>query len=262
MAKMFDEFLSQCRVKFYSPSQIPCRRPPLSEKIVFIMRRILLCLTAVSLAALPARAIAKSWFADVCDHVLGRASKSKPTPKMEEVRDLLKLEAKKADKFWAEHFAVNMEPVDEIEGSPLTVVAHLETKNPSDPDRTLSLKVIVNPKAAEESWDEDGTNLAHSGSIFILFEDATVPTENEASVRLSALMEREVRQINEENPELKVKLHVVPTSDFHNVSWDSDVEGKSIAWVEGNMRNFQVSRTLLLAAQSSLRAALKAHPRP
>ena len=207
--------------------------------------RIPICVLALTFCA---PALAKSWFHVACERILG-APRLNMTAQLGANLDSLSRDAYRINRSGRNILKTEVAELEWYKGSPVTAMTsprlHASMEWVVTPP---VVQVFFRPEFANQKLDDDsGHQIARSRAVVALIDDVQVTKRDGTVRRLSDLMADEARYIRERNKAMSAfEVRFATGASIDWMDLHSRHSGKVVVWLEGDLENFQVKRTLLL----------------
>ncbi len=114
--------------------------------------------------------------------------------------------------------------------------------------------LILLPYALQWDWSEQSKDLRNGDALVGIVDNVHVQLSDGRQMHITDVLADEFMRIQHHNPNLKMQLKWTQAFDYTKTKFRSREADRFVFWVEGDIRNFQMKRTMLLLMEHVLRA--------
>ena len=189
-------------------------------------------------------------------------SSSEPefTPAMNLALGHFEFELRHANGFWQGRWEADLQPQPEFKSEALSLSIDFRLPFKLQWVRPVTLRLLTPPESASADWEPAHRISGQISKAFLIFEDVAVAYRTPEGLRvatpLSEIMRLSLDNIRRQNPTLKVEIHFTAAAEFGAAPFNRHQVGKTVAWVEGDLKNFQLLRSLLVCFKDAAEALM------
>jgi hypothetical protein len=198
---------------------------------------------------------ATGWFARACERLaLGKPPVTPP-------EFLTRVETELRDEVYRQnrinHHGLNLghAPLEYLELKPVGVEILPQLSPEMLTVRPVDIRLFVNPDSAAQNWKDQATDLGDGPTVVLLFEEVPVRlAAGSPDSTIQDIVERQFAEILDRNPDIKAQMRVSKAAEFPALRFRREYANHKVMWIEGDVPNFKVKRSMLLALGTAFQA--------
>lgn len=211
---------------------------------------------------------APAWWARTCEYLIEGQAPRTSRVELNAVYESMSQELSHNKRYSDHQFTMGSKPIESLVSRQEGVEIHPTLSAEMIEQRPVSLKIFANPSYMGMNWSDAESDLAEAPALLIFFEDIPVRNSAGKEVALTEIMEEEFAGILEANSNMHGKLNISKAGHFGGLTFRETFKDFKVAWIDGELKNFQIKRSTLLVAEKAyartmedLRYAIKAPPK-
>jgi hypothetical protein len=194
-------------------------------------------------------AFAKPRWIEACEAALGLKSRAN-FERLNEIAELLNNQIRVNNRFTPYPVEARIESLKFLSDNPTGVIMRPALKPAQSWVTKPEMAVMVNPNMLHLDFADIKTELGKSPALLLVFDNVQTLSGGKEAL-LAELLEKEAQAIRERNPDMQFQLRMVPAVNFGQLEFASRDQAKMIAWIEGDLENFQAKRILLVMMENA-----------